>query len=191
VAQIGKQDKVPFSSLSVKNWTFQSTCQDGGNVGTISVNTFVDSATSLIEFDKDYLGTVTATGTLTVTETIVKSCTGVETPGQTLSMRVSLDLHATSPLTSTIDRTVTNVPEGTDVFTLNTDKRDAAGSMSIDGIRYPPIPPSSCTRASETCSRRPSDQVGTHNVPAKRHWRLRASRRPGRRSRELLGEQQM
>lgn len=136
VAQVGKQDGVPFSSLSVNNWTFQSTCRHGGTVGTISVNTFADSANALITFDKDQLGTVTASGTLAANDTIVNSCTGVETPGPTYSLSVSLQLHATSPLTSTNTRTVTQVPGGVDVQTNKWDQRDAAGSISIGGTTY-------------------------------------------------------
>ena len=137
VAQFGKSDGVSFRELAVNNWTFQSACQGDGNVtGTISVNTFGTSETAVITFDKDYLATATASGTLTVTDTIVNSCTGVETPGRTYTTAVSLDLHATTALTSTTTRTVTQEPDGTVAETLKNSQRDAAGSMSVGGTSY-------------------------------------------------------
>ena len=138
--RVGKEDGVAFSNLWVNQSSYQDiTCKGKGKKtfpGQIYTNVSgFSEGTAVIKIDKK-LGTATASDTLTVTEDIFNTCTGKDT-FRDFTLSVSMDLHATSGLTSNKSKSETTFPDGhKEIFTGKFDSREAAGDLHFGGTSY-------------------------------------------------------
>lgn len=143
VAQYGKSDGTAFNELHYGANIFKDVTCKGKGKKTFpgQVTTFLDGSdpNATIKFAPD-LGKVTATGSMTITVTIDDSCTGMETQGASYTVNVSLDLHATTGLTSAKSHTEIKYPDGSKfVDDLKTDSRDADGNFHVGATDFSPV----------------------------------------------------
>jgi len=139
--RVGKEDGVAFSNLWVNQSSYQDiTCKGKGKKtvpGQIYTNVSgYSEGTAVIKIDKK-LGTALASDTLMLTESTFNTCTGKETVGAAFKVSVSMDLHATSGMTSTRSKSETTFPDGhKEIFTGKFDSREAAGDLHFGGTSY-------------------------------------------------------
>ena len=135
--EIGTIDGVKMSVMEVGTSTFQEiACKAKGKTGEIDTSVYGRSETAVIKIDKK-LGLATASAKVTLTEDVYNSCTGKQTQRELPAVTVTLDLHATTGMTTTKNRWETTYPDGTkEVFTGKFDSREAAGGFRIGGTDY-------------------------------------------------------
>ena len=135
--QLGTIDGTKMAVMEAGTSTSQEiACKGKGKTGEIFTSVYGRSQTAVIKVDKK-LGTATASAKLTLTENVYNSCTGKETQRDLATATVTLDLHATTGMTTTKSHWETTYPDGSkEVFNGKFDSREAAGGFRIGATDY-------------------------------------------------------
>lgn len=136
---VGTSNGASVHLMDIDSFVVQDITCKGKKTTPGSILTFVfgETSSAVITIDKA-LGTATGSGTIVARQEIANSCLNTDVISD-ITISASLDLTATTGITTTKIRSVTTFPDGSkETFTDRNDSRQAAGSMSIGSATYTP-----------------------------------------------------